>query len=253
MTSPRASLAALALALAAAAAPWPAGAQSSKADVFAGRIPPVSGQLFQKAGRVELTVTGDLSLNDAFFTKYFAGLDLAYHLRESWAVSLGAAGDLFDTPVHLGVVTRSGSSVTCTASGGCVDANQAMLRQVPGRMRGLLGASVAWSPVYGKLNVLAEKVGHFDLGIFAGPDLVRRDDILSAAAASDGAPKKWTPGFHAGIGARLFFTPGLALRFQVKDVFYAVKVPNAGTGSDWQNQLFTEIGLSFFFPSQNRP
>lgn len=255
MTSARLTLAALALALA-AAAPSPARAQSSKADVFAGKIPPVSGQLFQKAGRFELTVVGDVSLNDAFFTKYLAGLEASYHLSETWAVSVGAAGDLVDMgAIHLGAVSPSGSSVTCTATGGCVGADQEMLRQVPGRIRGVASATVAWAPVYGKLNVLAEKVGHFDLAVLAGGDLVRRDEILAAndPRVTLKASRVWTPGFHAGLGARLFVTQGIALRLIVKDVFYPVKVPNAGTGNDWQNQLFTELGLSFFFPTQNRP
>jgi hypothetical protein len=45
----------------------------------------------------------------------------------------------------------------------------------------------------------------------------------------------------------------MAARLEVKDYVYAVKVPNAGSGSDLQNQLFTEIGVSFFFPTRNRP
>ncbi len=253
MTSARRTLAAVVLALAAAAPPQ-AQAQSSKADVFAGRIPPVSGQLFQKAGRFELTATGDVSLNDAFFTKYLAGLELGDHLTESWGISVAAAGDVVDLgSFHLGAVSRSGSAVTCSAAGGCSDASQESLRQLPGRVRGLASASVAWSPVYGKLNVLAEKVAHFDLALLAGGDLVRRDEILGALDAATPARKVWTPGFHVGLGARLFLTQGLALRLVVKDVFYAVKVPNAGTGSDWQNQLFSELGVSFFFPTRNRP
>jgi len=32
-----------------------------------------------------------------------------------------------------------------------------------------------------------------------------------------------------------------------------VEVPNNRTGKDWQNQIFTELGLSFFLPLRNRP
>ena len=60
---------ALALAVLVASALFPRAAAASKADAFEGKIQPVSGQLYRKAGRLELTAGGDLSLNDAFFQK----------------------------------------------------------------------------------------------------------------------------------------------------------------------------------------
>jgi outer membrane beta-barrel protein len=237
-----AALAALLLAL--AAWPRPAAAQT-KADAFAGRIPPVSGQLYQKAGRLEVTPSFGMSLNDAFFTKYLGSVQLAYHATESWSVSVSGA---------TGAALRSGSAVRCTSSEGCVNATEEELRQVPGRIRAMGAVGVAWAPVYGKLNVLAEQVAHFDLGLLAGVDLIRRDDIISSTAADAGVKpgSVWSPGFHAGLGAHLFFGEAVAARLVVKDVVYPVKVPNNGTGNDWQNQLFTEIGLSVFFPTHNR-
>jgi outer membrane beta-barrel protein len=231
--------------LAAAAAPRPAAAQT-KADAFAGRIPPVSGQLFRKAGRLEVVAGGALSLNDAFFTKYFGDVEIGYHLTESWSVSLSGAG---------GLVTRSGSAVRCSPTTGCIDADETMLRQVPGRIRGVTALGVAWAPVYGKLNVLAEKVAHFDLAVLAGVDGVAHDEVLSSADAALGTKAKlaMAGGFHFGVGAHLFVSEAWAVRLAVKDLVYAVKVPNGGGGTDWQNQLFTEIGASFFFPTRNRP
>lgn len=247
--NPRLHLAALAAALlAAASAPRPAAAQT-KADAFAGKIPPVSGQLFQKAGRLELTPGFGMSLNDAFFTKYFGGLDVAYHATESWSLIASVEG---------GAATRSGSAVRCDASTGCTSASTAELRQVPGRVHGIAALAVAWSPVYGKLNVFAEQVAHFDLTLIGGVDAIARDQILSTADAgllekNGGSPKLvTTAGFHLGVGAHLFFSQALAARLVVKDVIYPVKVPNNGPGNDWQNQLFTEIGLSVFFPTHNR-
>jgi outer membrane beta-barrel protein len=240
--------AALALALAAFAWPRPAAAQS-KSDAFAGKIPPVSGQLFQKAGRLEIVPSADLSLNDAFFTKYFAGLEVGYHATESLSFSASVAG---------GVATRSGSAVRCSASAGCANASEAELRQVPGRIKAISALGVAWAPVYGKLNVLAEKVAHFDLAVLAGLDAISHDEVLSGAdaallQANGGSPKlATTPGFHLGLGAHLFISEAMAVRLLVKDVVYPVKVPNNGSGNDWQNQLFTEIGFSLFFPTHNR-
>jgi outer membrane beta-barrel protein len=241
--TPRSRLAAVLAAALCAALPSRPAAQT-KADAFAGKIPPVSGQLYRKAGRVEVTATGNLSLNDAFFTKYFGGLKVGYHFTESLSTAVHAAG---------GAAVHSGSAVTCSASRGCVDATEVMLRQVPGRIRWLAGAEVAWAPVYGKLNVLSEQVAHFDFSVFAGPDLVAYDEVLAKDAAEAGSPGIATSfGGHVGVGVRLFFREWIAARLEVKDYVYAVKVPNAGSGSDLQNQLFAELGVSFFLPARNR-
>jgi outer membrane beta-barrel protein len=241
MSARRTTLAAVA-ALACAVCPRPSQAQSSKADAFAGKIPPVSGQLYRKAGRFEATATGNMSLNDAFFTKYFGGLKLGYHFTESLSAAVHGAG---------GFATKSGSAVVC-ASSGCTDANETMLRQVPGRIRWIAGAEVAWAPVYGKLNLLAEQVAHFDVSLLAGPDLVAYDEVLSRDAAARSPGMATSFGGHVGLGFRLFFTPSIAARVELKDYLYFVEVPNAGPGRDLQNQLFAELGVSFFLPIRNR-
>ncbi len=254
--TPRSRLAALALALSSAAAA-PARAET-KSDAFAGRIPPISGQLYQKAGRFEVALTGNLSFTDAFFTKYFAGAKVGYHLTESWSAALQVA---------TGTAVASGSAVRCTRLAGCDDAPEWMLYQVPGRIRRIAGAEVAWAPIYGKVSLVGEKVAHFDLSAAVGVDAISHDRVLSglrpasgglseaeALAASGGSPDlETTVGGHVGLGARLFLAEWVALRFEVKDYIYAVEVPNAGAGTDLQNQFFTEIGLSFFLPTHNRP
>ncbi len=244
MSAPRTTLAAALAALALAATPATGAAQSSRADAFAGKIPPVSGQLYRKTGRVELTATGNLSLNDAFFTKYFGGLKATYHFTEHWAAGLhGAAG----------AAVKTNSAVVCSPTKGCLDADGSMLRQVPGRIRYIVGAEAAWSPLYGKLNVLSEQVAHFDLSLFAGPDLVAHDEVLAREVAAVRSPGvKSSLGGHVGVGLRVFLTESIAARLEVKDYVYAVNVPNGGIGDDYQNQLFAEVGVSLFLPTRNR-
>lgn len=247
-----AALAALA-ALAILAAPRAAPAQS-KSDAFAGKIPPVAGQLYQKKGRVELTATGNLSLNDAFFNKYFGGAKLGYHFTEYLSVSAGVA---------TGATSQTGSAVVCPSNGGCGDAGEEQLWQVPGDLKLVTGLELAWSPIYGKLNLFAERVAHFDLSIMAGADWIRHAELvdgpqaLRLAEAGQAPGDTSTVGGHLGLGFRLFLTQAVALRVEFKDYVYMVEVPNWQEGgkarSDLQNQLFTEIGLSVFFPFHNRP
>ena len=57
----------------------------------------------------------------------------------------------------------------------------------------------------------------------------------------------------AGLGRRFSFIRWMALRFELRDVIYREKTVGATetTGASYQvrNQLFFDIGLSFFFPN----
>jgi outer membrane beta-barrel protein len=115
------------------------------------------------------------------------------------------------------------------------------------------GAELGWSPVYGKLNIIAEHVIHFDLSVIGGGDFISYREVLDKAhadalAASGGTPPdKSTFGGHVGLGTRIFFTEFLAARVELKDYIYSVDVGNLGKG-DIQHQIFDEFGLSVFFP-----
>lgn len=257
MTHRRNPFAALALATVVVTALLPRAASASKADAFEGKIQPVSGQLYRKAGRIELTAGGAMSLNDAFFAKYLGDLKLSYHFTEHWSASVHGA---------FGTAIPTDSTTVCPTGEGCRDATDAELWQVPGRIHGLAGAEVAWSPIYGKLNVFSQWVAHIDLSVVAGADYILHDEVVSTADArriveanSDPlvpdlpAPGQLsTLGFHVGIGARIFVTEAFAVRLDLKDYVYGATVPNGDSGpngTDIQNQLFVELGVSYFFPS----
>ena len=180
---------------------------------------------------------------------------MAYHFTEFLSVGASYA---------MAATSATGSSVVCPANQGCHPASKAQLWQVPGAIRSLAGLEVAWAPVYGKLNLAAEQVLHFDLALLAGPDFITHDEVLArdaadALALAGGKPgSKSAIGGHAGLGVRIFLNRFMALRFDVKDYVYAVKIPNWVEGvdnrprNDLQNQLFFELGLSFFFPTSPR-
>jgi outer membrane beta-barrel protein len=237
MTTRTASIFLCAAALVALA---PRAARGSAADAFENKVKPVSGQLYTKAGKLELTPNGALSLNDAFFAKYMGGLKLGYHVTEHF--SLGVTG-LF------GTTSTTGSTTVCPTNQPCHPASQDQLNQVPGQIRWIAGAEVAWAPIYGKLNLFAEKAVHFDLSLLAGADLVTYRDVLSGAPAGTAPGDARAVGGHVGIGARLFLARFMALRLEVKDLIYSVKALNRG---NLQTQLFAEAGLSFFIPVAHR-
>jgi outer membrane beta-barrel protein len=223
---------------------------SSKADAFEGKIQPISGQLYQKAGRLEISPTFDLSLNDAFYKKTFGGVKVGWHFSEFFALA---------AIVSTGSASPSGSAVVCPANQGCGPASAEQLYQVPGKLLWVAGVEGAWAPIYGKLNVLAERVAHFDLALILGVDLVGHEQVLSSDQAirlglTPGSAS--SIGGHVGLGARFFLSDWMAIRLEFRDLIYQVDVPNrAGSGqgaADLQNQLFTELGLSFFFPTTPR-
>jgi outer membrane beta-barrel protein len=246
---------AAALALPVALAPLPA-AGASRADAFEDKIPPVSGYLFLKSGRFEVTPTANLSLNDAFFDKYLFGAKATYHINEYFT-----AGATFAT----GLTSPTNSAVVCPGNEGCRDASDAQLFQLPGKITMMGGLEGGFSPVYGKLNVFGEWVLHFDLSAIVGVDYIAYQSVLArndsgstqgaeTVAAAGGEPDtESTIGGHVGLGMRVFFTEFIAARLEVKDYIYTVTIGNfrdvtGNSPSDIQNQIFAEIGLSIFFP-----
>lgn len=237
--SPRAPGILACLVALAAAAP----ARPSEADAFEDKVPPISGQLNPKSGRFEVSPSLNLSVNDSFFTKTFGGLRLGYHLGEHWSVSGSFAA---------GAVSPTSSASICLANQGCSPATAVQLRQVPGKIKWMAGGEVAWAPVYGKLNILAELPVHFDLSLIAGGDYITYQSVLSSAAAQAGvAGDASSPGLHLGLGMRLFLGRFTALRFEVKNYAYYAEIGNLQK-KELQSQRFLELGLSFFLPTSAR-
>jgi outer membrane beta-barrel protein len=200
-------------------------ARASLAD----KIPPISGNLWAKKGRFEITPNVGFSLGDAFFQKYAFGLKLNYHFYESFAVGLHGSY----------AVSTPGSAVSvCKSDNSCSSPTMDDLKDVPGKVSLLAGLDLNFSPIYGKVNVLAEKVLHFDVSVLAGVDLVQY--------MQPGGSDTFTVGGHVGIGQRYFITPMLVLRIELRDYIYSSKIVRLGdSDSKIENQLMLDIGLSF--------
>jgi outer membrane beta-barrel protein len=238
MTATRRAIALLAAALAAA----PLATRASEADAFEGKVEPVSGQLYEKSGRLELEPFLALSLNDAFYSKYFGGLRGAWHLSEAWSVAVAVEG---------GFASPTDSTTLCTVNQGCRPPADAQLWQVPGDIRWIAGVEVAFAPVYGKVSLIASAVLHLDFQLLAGLDWVSSRAVLAAAeaeavAAAGGSPGTvGAPAIHLGIGSHVFVGRSLAVVLQLRDYLYFTDVGNLQERK-LQNQIFLELGFSFF-------
>lgn len=190
------------------------------------RIPPVSGRMFAKQGRFEIAPGVAASFADPFFAKYLGSLSLGYHVLESLALTLRGSG---------GVAIPSGLTAHCPA-GVCDVPLESRLPTAPGRISVLASLAASWSPFYGKLNLLAEWVLHFDLYLSAGGALV----ISTIGSTSANAP-----GAVVAVGQRVFLNRWIAVRFEVSDTVY----PAGVTDQRLVHQFLFDLGVSFFLPT----
>lgn len=199
---------------------------------LADKIAPVSGNLWFKKGRFEITPNLGFSLGDAFFQKYAFGLKLTYHPLESFGIGVHGSYALA-TP---------GGAVSVCKSDGCSSPTMDDLKEVPGKVSLMVGLDLSYSPLYGKVNVLAEKVLHFDTAIVAGVDLIQY--------MAPGGDSTMTFGGHVGIGERFFITSGVVLRIELRDYIYSgktvLKDDQGQLMNKVENQLMLDIGVSFF-------
>jgi outer membrane beta-barrel protein len=211
------------------------------------RVVPVSGNLFSKKGRFELSPSASVTIRDAFFTKYIFGGTLTYHITETWAVSLRGG---YSVPIVSGAAQICTTETTSAgAVPGCRNPRFSELNgKAPGQITMLSGADVLWEPIYGKLALWSELFVHFDLYVVGGPALIEYQGPTSNGAA--GSQTYFTAGGNIGLGTRVFLNKWLALRGELRDVLYVEKV-SAGSGNSFRNQILFELGLSFFFPTSS--
>lgn len=204
------------------------------------RIRPVSGQVFLRKGRFEISPSASVSIRDAFFTKYMFGGTLTYHPLESLGIGLRAA---------YSVPTVSNSAQICSFEGETRGCRKPTFDELDGTGLGQLrlvgGVDAQWAPIYGKLSLLSSYFAHFDMYGIAGASLVqyRGPDLAAAGASKD----YMTVGGNVGVGFHFFLNRWVTLRSELRDLIYVEKTRFAGDSS-LRNQLLFELGVSFFFP-----
>ncbi|MDF1565376.1 MAG: outer membrane beta-barrel domain-containing protein [Deltaproteobacteria bacterium] len=215
----------------------PASAQSvrkgKRGDELQDRIPAVSGPLFLKAGRHELSPLVSLSLADPFRRKLGGGLYYAWHLQEYFGLSARVSYNF--------LATDSGAVQVCPTPDSCSGPGDDALDTLPGNLTLVAALSGEVSPLYGKLNIIAEWVIHFDIFGSVGAGVV---GFQSASAAPEAALGLAVP---LSVGQRIFFNEWFALRLEFSDLLYTQKDVNEGRRL--RGQLAFTASASFFFPT----
>jgi outer membrane beta-barrel protein len=202
------------------------------------RIRPVSGTLFPEAGRHELAPEIGLSLADPFFQKLAFGVKYAYHFTNSFSLGLH-----FDYALSF---PSNGVNICDTT--GCHAPTSADLVKTPGNLSMIIGVDAAWAPLYGKVNVLAEKVIHLDGFVVGGLDGIQYAD------PSNGGSSTFTFGGHVGVGTHIFFNDFFCLRLDLREYLYAGhRDQNGAAEGRLENQMMFELGFDFFLPLHPNP
>jgi len=207
------------------------------------RVRPVSGHLFLKRGRFELSPSATVSFRDAFFRKYILGATLTYFPTETIGIGVRAG---------YSIPTVSGAAQICTfgddaTTRGCRSPTSEELDgAAPGQIKLLGGADIQWAPIYGKIALLAEKFAHFDMYGVAGISAVQYGGPRQLPALT--SVNAMTVGGNVGIGFRFFFNDWITLRTELRDLIYVEKAYGTNE-SALRNQFLFELGLSFFLPT----
>lgn len=191
-----------------------------KRQTLADRIPSVTSRVVTKVGRTAVTPVVGLSLNDPFYKNVLLGASLSYYPLESLALT--ASGEYL-----VGIESE------LAVSGGLAPARPEYVRPAyAGRLE------VAWAPVYGKVNLMAEGVVHFDTYVALGGGVVGPSEGDPAVAAS------------MALGQHYFVSDWVALRVELRDqVFSFARNPLLDPTKELQNFFSFTMGLAFFLPA----
>ncbi len=207
------------------------------------RVRPVSGHLFLKRGRFEASPSASMSLNDAFFTKYVLGGTVGFFPTEQFGLHLRGGY----TPVPV----VSNAAQICLSTGCRSPKYDELDGRAPGQLNWLAGVDASWSPLYGKVGLLAETFLHFDLYALGGVAAVgyRGPDLDNG-----GSQPLMTVGGNVGVGTRIVLNRFLTLRAELRDLIYVERVQGLPDKTEiLRNQLMFELGFSMFLPTSFLP
>jgi outer membrane beta-barrel protein len=187
--------------------------------------------------------------------RYVGGILGAYHFSENFAAEgallyapdLGSA-DLKDLTHTLVGIAHEGSG-------------KVAFQQPVDKM--ILGATFAarWAPVYGKINLIGERVLNFDFYGTAGLGLLTINKYYAKYNESVGVPptelvalgpKPRVP-VNLGVGFDFFLSSSLALKLDARNYLYVDNKPQYDpnvpvTESRLYNNFVASVGMSIFFP-----
>jgi len=224
-------------------------------------VPVVQNRFFEKTERFELAPLLGYVPNNPMARRYVGGVVFGYHFNEQF----GAEATLSYSP-DLGQSDLKGLAKTLVriAHNGAGGADfQQPLDKVT--LSAIFAAT--WAPLYGKINLLGEKVLSFDLYGVAGVGILSKANyraVFDENAASNEDPVRLMPDETnpnealvsgvVGVGSNFFLNQTVALKIDARFALYVDNLPQydqtqAEPGQRLYNNFVASAGLAFFFPN----
>jgi outer membrane beta-barrel protein len=218
----------------------------------------VQNRFFLKEGRFEIAPILGYVPNNPMVKRYTGGVLGAYHFSETMAVE----GAFIYSP-DLGTNDLKGLTNTLVQIAQSSSGQGSVFQQPIDKM--VLGATFAarWAPVYGKINLIGERVLNFDFYGVAGLGLlsVQKYYAVYDDAPGDGqtpvtlveASSKALVPINLGIGFDFFLSQSVALKIDARSYLYIDSKPQYDpneqvTESRPYNNFVASGGVSVFFP-----
>ncbi len=186
----------------------------------------ISKKYLPKTKRFEISLQGMVGLNNAFFNNLGVGAGLGWYLTEKWGIELS---------YYSFIDSERG-----------ITKNLRDDRQIETRSfvlpNNFYGASLKWSPMYGKMAFFEDKIVSFDWYFSPGIGYTTTE-----------VEKELT--YHIGVGQLIAINKSWAFRWDVNWNYYqatVLRTPDSGTtlvvDEENHSDLFLSVGVSFFFP-----
>lgn len=179
-----------------------------------------------KTDRFQFFAAGGLTTNSPWFTNLGAKLNLGYHFSESWGLELSG----------IFLTNSENQSAKDLRTNNNLQPDKFVTTKYNA------GLNIIWSPIYGKLTNLDNKIIPFDMYFSFGGGI---SDTTSQ--------EKTVPTYHIGTGQIFAITKSMAFRWDYSWNFYQATpmvdaTSTAAPSKSTYNDLIFTAGVSFFFP-----
>lgn len=135
---------------------------------------------------------------DAYYKGYYAGVSYTYHFSDSFAWQVGRGAYSYNVETSLRRQLERDFGVSPTASAFEDEVNW------------MVGSDLMWSPIYGKLAILNNRVIHFETFLLGGATVFK---------LNRSGPAGFKPGANVGLGVRVFKSNSVSFRLDVTNNF----------------------------------
>jgi outer membrane beta-barrel protein len=215
-----------------------------------GRRVVVENAFMRKEHRFELAPSGGFVPNNPFARRYVGGVSVAWHVTEHVA-----AEGAFQYSPDAGIADLKALSETLLEIAASEGFQQPLDKVTLGA-----GFGVRYAPLYGKINLVGEKVLNFDAYGFGGVGMLSISEQYARLEGGEvvldevSDEVKVTP--VLGGGTHFFLTQGVALRLDARMALYVDDVPDYEPGvanpTDGDQRLYNHLtasaGIGFWFP-----